>query len=160
MHRMRLINKTQSSLPLVSGVHLTGWMDERRQTMKRSTLRSMFRTVAASAILFVPVGTILAQDAPLAAPAEQQAAPRSALTPQQLDNLVAPLALYPDPWLSQVLVAATYPLEVVQANQWLQQNRSLTGTGLMDAAKQQNWDPSVQALVAFPDVLTRLNQDV
>jgi len=77
-----------------------------------------------------------------------------------LDNLVAPLALYPDPVLSQVLVAATYPLEIVEANQWLQQNRSLTGTALIDAAKQQNWDPSVQALVAFPDVLTRLNQDV
>lgn len=93
-------------------------------------------------------------------PAAQQTAPRTTLTPQQLDNLVAPLALYPDPLLSQVLVASTYPLEVVEANQWLQQNRSLTGTALMDAAKQQNWDPSVQALVAFPDVLARLNQDV
>jgi hypothetical protein len=130
--------------------------------MKRSTLQSMFRTVAAAAVLFVPIGSSLAvaQEAQPAGPADQQAAPRSALTAQQLDNLVAPLALYPDPLLSQVLVAATYPLEVVEANQWLQQNRSLTGTGLMDAAKQQNWDPSVQALVAFPDVLTRLNQDV
>jgi len=122
----------------------------------------MFRTVAAAAVLFVPVGSTLAvaQEAQPAGPADQQAAPRSTLTAQQLDNLVAPLALYPDPLLSQVLVAATYPLEVVEANQWLQQNRSLTGTALMDAAKQQNWDPSVQALVAFPDVLTRLNQDV
>jgi hypothetical protein len=130
--------------------------------MKRSTLNSMFRTVAAAAVLFVPIGTTLAlaQVAQPAAPAEQQAAPRSTLTPQQLDNLVAPLALYPDPLLSQVLVASTYPLEVVEANQWLQQNRQMTGTALIDAAKQQNWDPSVQALVAFPDVLTRLNQDV
>jgi hypothetical protein len=119
----------------------------------------MFRTVAVAGVLFVPVGTTLAL-AQEAGPAEQQAAVRSSLTAQQLDNLVAPLALYPDPLLSQVLVAATYPLEVVEANQWLQQNRSLTGTALMDAAKQQNWDPSVQALVAFPDVLTRLNQDV
>lgn len=125
--------------------------------MNGSTLKSMFRTVAAGALLFVPA---IAQEAPLATPAEQQAAPRSTLTPQQLDNLVAPLALYPDPLLSQVLVAATYPLEVVEANQWLTQNRALTGTALIDAAKQQNWDPSVQALVAFPDVLTRLNQDV
>jgi hypothetical protein len=129
--------------------------------MKSSTLQSMFRTVAAAAVLFVPIGTtvVLAQEA--AAPAEQQPAPpQSTLTAQQLDNLVAPLALYPDPVLSQVLVASTYPLEVVEANQWLQQNRSLTGTALMDAAKQQNWDASVQALVAFPDVLARLNQDV
>jgi hypothetical protein len=130
--------------------------------MKRSTLQSMFRTVAAAAVLFVPIGSTLAlaQEAQPAGPANQQAAPRSTLAPQQLDNLVAPLALYPDPLLSQVLVAATYPLEVVEANQWLQQNRSLTGTALIDAAKQQNWDPSVQALVAFPDVLTRMNQDV
>lgn len=119
--------------------------------MKRSTL-------AAALVLMVPAGMTVAL---AQVPADQQqAAPRTALTAQQLDNLVAPLALYPDPLLSQVLVAATYPLEVVEANQWLQQNRSLTGTALTDAAKQQNWDASVQALVAFPDVLARLNQDV
>jgi hypothetical protein len=105
----------------------------------------------------VPLGTTVAQ---AQTPAEQPAAPKTVLTPQQLDNMVAPLALYPDPVLSQVLAASTYPLEVVEANQWLAQNRQLTGTALMDAAKAQNWDPSVQALVAFPDVLTRLNQDV
>src|SRR5271165_418199 len=127
---------------------------ERRRKMKRSTL-------AAALVLMVPAGmtVALAQDTQVATD-QQAAAPRTALTAQQLDNLVAPLALYPDPLLSQVLVAATYPLEVVEANQWLQQNRSLTGTALMDAAKQQNWDASVQALVAFPDVLARLNQDV
>jgi hypothetical protein len=127
---------------------------ERRRKMKRSTL-------AAALVLMVPAGmtVALAQEAQVPA-GQQQAAPRTALTAQQLDNLVAPLALYPDPLLSQVLVAATYPLEVVEANQWLQDNRSLTGTALMDAAKQQNWDASVQALVAFPDVLARLNQDV
>ena len=129
--------------------------------MRRSSLTSMFRIAAAASVLIVPVGTTLAFAQDLQGPAEPQAsAPRTALTPQQLDNLVAPLALYPDPLLSQVLVAATYPLEVVEANQWLQDNRNLTGTALTDAAKQQNWDPSVQALVAFPDVLARLNEDV
>jgi len=78
----------------------------------------------------------------------------------QLDDLVAPIALYPDPLLSQVLVACTYPLEVVEAQQWLQRNNTLRGQQLMDAARQQNWDASVQALVALPDVLARLNQDV
>jgi hypothetical protein len=82
------------------------------------------------------------------------------LNPQQLENLVAPIALYPDNLLSQILAASTYPIEVVEAQQWLQQNRNLKGQALMDAAKMQNWDPSVQALVAFPDVLTRLNQDI
>ena len=125
----------------------------------RSTLKSMFRTVAASLVLIVPAGTTVALAQEAQVPADQ-AAPRTALTAQQLDNLVAPLALYPDPLLSQVLVAATYPLELVEANQWLQQNRSLTGTApMVEAAKQQSWDPSVQALVvAFPDVLARLNQ--
>src|SRR5215467_12026768 len=64
----------------------------------------------------------------------------------QLDNLVAPIALYPDPLLSQVLVASTYPLEVVEAYQWLAANPGLTGPALTQAAAAQNWDPSVQAL--------------
>jgi hypothetical protein len=90
----------------------------------------------------------------------QLAPPAQPLSPEQLQNLVAPIALYPDTLLSQILVAATYPIEVVEAQQWLQQNRNLKGQPLMDAARQQNWDPSVQALVPFPDVLTRLNQDI
>jgi hypothetical protein len=89
---------------------------------------------------------------------QAQAAPL--LPPQQLDNLVAPIALYPDPLLGQVLAASTYPLEIVEAQQWLQQNRNLSQAQLMDAARTQNWDPSVQALVAFPDVLATLNRDI
>src|SRR5258708_12582300 len=86
--------------------------------------------------------------------------PDQTLTPDQLNDLVAPIALYPDPLLSQVLVAATYPLEVVQAYQWLQRNPGLTGPALTSAAQQQNWDASIQALVVFPAVLKRLNDDV
>lgn len=86
--------------------------------------------------------------------------PGQTLTPDQLDDLVAPIALYPDELLSQIMVASTYPLEVVEAYQWQQKNRGLTGPALTEAAQQQNWDPSVQALVVFPDVLKRLNDDV
>jgi hypothetical protein len=96
-------------------------------------------------------------------PADQPmpaAAPAQTLSLQQLDNLVAPIALYPDNLLSQIMVASTYPREVVEAQQWLQQHKNLTGKKLMDEAQKQKWDPSVQALVAFPEVLTRLNQDV
>ncbi len=89
-----------------------------------------------------------------------QQAPPQLLSPAQLDNLVAPIALYPDPLLSEVLAASTYPLEVVEAGQWLQQNRNLQGQQLIEAAKRQSWDPSVQALAAFPDVLVQLNRDV
>jgi hypothetical protein len=82
------------------------------------------------------------------------------MPPEQLDNLVAPIALYPDPLLAQVLAASTYPLELVEADQFVKQNGNLRGQDLMNAARQQNWDPSVQALVAFPDVLTLLTSDV
>ena len=91
-------------------------------------------------------------------PAESSAP--ALLAPDQLENLVAPVALYPDQLLSQVLAASTYPLEIVEAQQWLGQNGYLRGPQLVDAAKQQNWDPSVQALVIFPDALALLSRDV
>ena len=86
--------------------------------------------------------------------------PGQTLTPDQLDDLVAPIALYPDELLSQIMVAATYPLEVVEAYQWMQLNPGLAGPALTEAAQRQNWDPSIQALVLFPDVMKRLNDDV
>src|SRR5579862_4192020 len=95
------------------------------------------------------IATLAAQQPP--PPESTQPPPQALLTPDQLDDLVAPIALYPDNLLSQILVASTYPLEVVEAQQWLQQNRGLTGQALLDAARNQNWDPSVQALVAFAD---------
>jgi Protein of unknown function (DUF3300) len=101
-------------------------------------------------------GQLQGDDAQQQAPAP----PAQALSPDQLANLVAPIALYPDNLLSQILVASTYPLEVVEAGQWLRQNGNLQGQQRMDAARQQNWDPSVQALVVFPDVLNRLNSDI
>jgi len=107
-----------------------------------------------SCLLFLPAGAMAQSQPPPPPPPDQ------ALSPNQLDDLVAPIALYPDPLLSQILVAATYPLEVVQAYQWVQRNPGLSGTALTEAAKEQNWDPSVQALVVFPDVLKRLNDDV
>jgi hypothetical protein len=91
---------------------------------------------------------------------QQQLATQPLMPPQQLDNLVAPIALYPDPLLGQVLAASTYPLELVEADQFVQQNGNLHGQDLMNAARQQNWDPSVQAMVAFPDALTLLTSNV
>lgn len=118
----------------------------------------LMRRLTVCFVLISAVAVATPQDAaqPAAAPAEQQ----QTLNAQQLESMVAPIALYPDTLLSQVLVACTYPLEVVEAQQWLDQNKGLTGTALMDAAKTQTWDPSIQALVAFPDVLKRLNSDV
>ncbi len=121
-------------------------------------------TVICGALLAAPAA-MYAQDFPPLQPPDgdqqqQQGPPQQPLPPEQLDSLVAPIALYPDSLLSQVLVASTYPLELVEANQWLSQNGGLQGQALVDAAKQQNWDPSIQALVIFPDVLRRLTQDI
>ena len=110
-------------------------------------------------LVLCPAGAILmAQQTP--PPPDSQAPPAQLLPPEQLDNLVAPVALYPDSLLSQVLVAATYPLEVAEASQWIQQNRNLQGQALVDAARQQSWDPSIQALVVFPDVLIRMGSNI
>lgn len=93
-------------------------------------------------------------------PAQDTASAVDAFTADQLDTLVAPIALYPDPLLSQILVASTYPLELVQAGQWLEKHTDLKDQALLQAAEQEKWDPSVQALVVFPDVVRRLNKDV
>lgn len=128
----------------------------------RATLAT---ALAFSLPLFLTAQAPPAQEAPVnepppAASATQPTPSAQPLTPQQLDDPVAPIALYPDTLLSEILAASTYPLEIVEAEQWLQQHQNLTGQALMDAAQQQNWDPSVQALVAFPNVLSLLNQDV
>jgi hypothetical protein len=86
--------------------------------------------------------------------------PGQALTPDQLNGLVAPIALYPDELVSQILVASTYPLELVEAQQWLQRNPGLTGPSLTQGAQRQDWDPSIQALVVFPDLVKRLTSDI
>lgn len=129
--------------------------------MKRISSETAIRwAVAGSLALLIALPASFAQ-APTEPDSGMQATqPAALLSPAQLDDLVAPIALYPDPLLGQLLVASTYPLEIVEAQQWLTQNRGLQGQALMDAARQQNWDPSVQAMVAFPNVLATMNQDV
>src|SRR6202035_3802089 len=83
----------------------------------------------------------------------------AAQSPQQLDNLVAPIALYPDPLLGELLAAATYPIEITEAEQWLRDHPKWKPSKLMDEAKKQKWDPSVQGLVAFPQVLQYLTEN-
>ena len=83
-------------------------------------------------------------------------APDQPIPPDQLDSLVAPIALYPDPLLAQTLAASTYPLEIIQLQQWMEKNKNLQGKALADAVAKQPWDPSTQSLVAFPDVVQRM----
>jgi hypothetical protein len=82
------------------------------------------------------------------------------IPPDQLDSLVAPLALYPDPLLAQTLAASSYPLELVQLQQWLAKNSGLKDKALADAVAKQPWDPSIQAMAALPDVVKRLADDI
>lgn len=95
---------------------------------------------------------------PVSAFSEDQEAAK--IPPDQLDSLVAPIALYSDPLLSQVLVASTYPLEIVQLQQWLEKNKGLKDKALADAVKKQDWDPSIQSLAAIPEVAKKLNDNI
>jgi hypothetical protein len=86
-----------------------------------------------------------------------QAAPQ---TPEQLQQLVAPIALYPDALVAQILAAATYPDQVVEADRWLQQHGDLKGEQLGKEVDTQPWDPSVKALVEFPSVLANMDKNL
>jgi hypothetical protein len=108
-------------------------------------------------VLAAPDAAMLAQQPQTSSPA---AVDEGKLSGDQLESLVAPIALYPDPLLAQCLVAATYPLDVVSAQQWLGKNSSLKSDDLAKAAEKQDWDPSVQALVSLPDALKVLSDNV
>jgi hypothetical protein len=107
------------------------------------------------ALLLVPCNARLSAEQ-----AAQQSQASVQIAPDQLDALVAPIALYPDPLLSQTLVASTYPLEIVQLQQWLEKDTGLTGKALVDAVSKQPWDPSIQAMAALPQLVKRLADDI
>jgi len=124
-------------------------------------LRAVGFTLAASLVLD-PLA-FAQQPAPAATPPAGNVAatgqPQAKTFSQKdLDELMAPVALYPDALLSQVLMASTYPLEVVEAARWQKQNASLKDKALEDALEKQSWDPSVKALAAVPQVLTMMNE--
>jgi uncharacterized membrane protein YgcG len=106
-------------------------------------------------ICSVAVTPVRAQDAVAAAqtqtPTDQQ------LSEGQIEQLVAPIALYPDPLLSQVLMASTYPLEIIEAARWSQANSTVKGAALQDAMQSQSWDPSVKALTSVPQTLQMMS---
>lgn len=85
---------------------------------------------------------------------------RPAFSPEELDQMLAPVALYPDSLLSQILMAATYPLEVVQAARWSRANAHLKGQDAVRAVESMDWDPSVKSLVAFPQILHRMDEQL
>jgi hypothetical protein len=123
---------------------------------------NLIRAVAGAVLAAVVAATAADAQAPPAAQQEPEAPqPQTAplLTPERLDPMLAPIALYPDELLGDILMAATYPLDVVEAARWLQdpRNASLNGDQLIAALQQQNWDPSVKSLAPFANILRMMD---
>jgi hypothetical protein len=90
----------------------------------------------------------------------QQPPQAAAQSTEQLQQLVAPIALYPDSLIAQILAASTYPQEIVEAEKWMKEHQNLTGDQLAQEVNKQRWDPSVKALTQFPAVLANMNQNL
>jgi len=114
-----------------------------------NALRQILTIALAALVLLAPVRA-----------SEHDVPQQFAFTQAELDAMLAPIALYPDALLSQILMASTYPLEVVEAARWSRDNPGLEGEAAVDAVADRDWDPSVQALVAFPRVLERMDEDL
>src|SRR5271167_3757219 len=97
---------------------------------------------------------------PTSAPASDYSGQGAPMTAAELQGLVAPIALYPDALVAQILSASTFPDQVAVADNWLQQNKNLTGSALMQAVNGQSWDASVKALTQFPSVLDKMAQSL
>jgi hypothetical protein len=127
--------------------------------------KQSFACLLSLALLFAtwPL-SLSAQDAPAqdtrAPPQGGQAAAYAQQTPEQLQRLVAPIALYPDSLVAQILAASTFPEEVVEADRWVQAHPDLKGEALGQVVDQQPWDPSVKALAAFPSVLGNMDKNL
>ncbi|MDB6166643.1 MAG: hypothetical protein JWQ83_1783 [Lacunisphaera sp.] len=117
-------------------------------------LLSLTTAMAGSLPALAQTPTSTPTSTPTAAPAPPEKKPFS---PAELDQILAPIALYDDALLSQVLMAATYPLEVVEASRWQQANPTLTGDAAVKAVADKGWDVSVKSLVAFPTILKQMN---
>jgi hypothetical protein len=121
---------------------------------------NFFRSTAVlCAALLVPGKVPLIALAQSSSPATATASPQK-IPADQLDSLVAPVALYPDPLLAQVLAASTYPLELVQLQQWLAKHKDLKEKALADAVKKEDWDPNIQSMAAVPDVVKQLVENI
>jgi hypothetical protein len=118
--------------------------------------------VIAKATLAAILGTmacLAAQDSQAPAPtsAQQTKGDKAPVKQEELDQMLAPIALYPDALLTQILMATSYPLEIVEADRWAKANKSLTGDAKAKALEKEDWDPSVKSLVDFPAVLEMLS---
>src|SRR6202049_979995 len=123
--------------------------------------RHLLLSLLCLALLFAwwPQNLPASQDSQ-APPQTSQGVPYAPQTPDQLQQLVAPIALYPDSLVAQILAASAFPEQVVEANRWVQSHSGLQGDSLGQAVDQQPWDPSVKALAAFPSVLGNMDKNL
>jgi hypothetical protein len=128
------------------------------QTLAHSLHSQLTAVICAMLLLPGPPGTTARDQATQQTNVPDAPAPK--IPNDQLDSLVAPIALYPDPLLAQVLAASTYPLEIMQLQQWLAQHKDLKDKALADAVMKQPWDPSIQSMAALPGVVKRLADDI
>ena len=119
--------------------------------------RSLSLLLSCCLLLATTPGGFAAQADQSAAPPPVQSAPQ---TPEQLQQMVAPIALYPDALVAQILAAATYPDQIVEADRWLEQHKDLKGEQLGKEVDKQPWDPSVKALTEFPSVLANMDKNL
>src|SRR3954447_3294451 len=117
-------------------------------------LQACFISFVALALVFATSPALLAQPTP-SSPSSDDKPP---LKREELEQLLAPIALYPDSLLTQMLMASTYPLEIVQADRWAKEHKDLKGDALAKELEKQDWDPSVKSLVNFPDQLSMMNE--
>jgi hypothetical protein len=124
--------------------------------------KQMLAALMALSLLFAawPQDLLAYQDAPAPAPAATSQPPYTQQTPGELQQLVAPIALYPDSLVAQVLAASTFPEQVVEADRWAQAHPDVQGNALGQAVDQLPWDPSVKALTAFPSILGNMDKNL
>ena len=129
----------------------------------RSVTKYLFMYVCVLAVLIamaVNLANAQETESNLVVEAVEEAPEPVALDEAELDQMLAPIALYPDSLLSHILVASTYPLEVVQAARWREDHSELDEDEALDAVEDKDWDPSIKALVPFSDLLEQLSEDL
>jgi len=130
--------------------------------MTTKNVKRILSVIAASVLSISPSQVLYASQDQSSAPPADTGNPTepASQSESQLQALVAPIALYPDSLVAQILTASTFPDQVAIADYWLQQNKSLTGSALMQAVDKQSWDPSVKALTEFPSVLDNMAKNL
>ena len=126
-------------------------------TAHHASLGTRITAALCAALLVIP-SSVVSSPGPYPQSAAQTTTAK--IPNDKLDSLVAPIALYPDPLLAQTLAASTYPLEIIQLQQWMSKHPNLKGEALAAAVEKENWDPAVQGLAGLPDVVKRLGDDI